>query len=121
MRIPHAMIAIMLMAMMTTTMQYLSSLAKASSFGLMRIPHAMIAIMLVKMLMTMLVTMQYLSSLAFPESVPIEDSSCNHSDNVDDNGDDDDNAILVKLGQGLISWSKNCEMSGGVVQHWKQA
>ena len=72
--------------------------------------------MILTMMMTM--TMQY---LAFPESVPIEDSSCNHSDNVDDNGDDDDNAILVKLGQGLISWSKNGEMSGGVVQHWKQA
>ena len=60
----------------------------------------------------------------FLQSVSYEDASCNSSDNDDDdddNVDDDDNAILVKLSQGLISRSKNGEMSGGIVQHWEQA
>ena len=51
-----------------------------------------------------------------------EDSFCiKRNDDDNDGDDDDDDELLVKLGQGLISRSKNGEMSGGIVQHWEQA
>ena len=56
-----------------------------------------------------------------------EDDDDDHIPNDDHDTDDDyvagddDRAILVNLGEGLISWSKNGEMPGWIVQHWKQA